>query len=99
MRHLDLARTLERTFQQLQKYETGYNRMSAGVLYDLGRALHVAPGYFYDGYSPADPLPSKPNYPPVPAAWSRLYHDLSPDDRRAVTTMIHLLIRKENPED
>ena len=36
-------------FQQVQKYETGQNRVSASRLWDLAKALDVAVGYFYDG--------------------------------------------------
>lgn len=36
-------------FQQVQKYETGQNRVSASRLWDLARALEVPVGYFYDG--------------------------------------------------
>jgi len=82
-----LAALIGRTFQQLQKYESGANRISASMLYDLGRALHVAPGYFYDGYNQADPPPSQPDHLPVPASWLRLYHDLPKEARRAIITM------------
>lgn len=36
-------------FQQLQKYETGANRVSASRLCDLAEALDVAPHYFFKG--------------------------------------------------
>ena len=36
-------------FQQIQKYETGINRISAATLWLLAQALGVDPGYFYDG--------------------------------------------------
>ena len=36
-------------FQQVQKYETGQNRVSASRLWDLAKALNVPVGYFYDG--------------------------------------------------
>lgn len=36
-------------FQQLQKYETGANRVSASRLCDLATALRVAPSYFFEG--------------------------------------------------
>jgi len=38
------------TFQQIQKYERGINRMGASRLYDFGRALTVPISYFYEGY-------------------------------------------------
>jgi len=39
------------TFQQVQKYEKGVNRISAGRLYEVAAALGVPVGYFYDGAS------------------------------------------------
>lgn len=43
-----LADALGLTFQQVQKYERGANRIGAGRLYDLSRALEVPVSYFYD---------------------------------------------------
>ena len=43
-----LAEALGLTFQQVQKYERGANRISASRLYELGRVLEVAIGFFYD---------------------------------------------------
>lgn len=37
------------TFQQVQKYEKGLNRISASRLFELAQALRVPVGYFYDG--------------------------------------------------
>lgn len=36
-------------FQQVQKYETGENRMSASRLFDLAAALNVPVAHFYQG--------------------------------------------------
>jgi transcriptional regulator with XRE-family HTH domain len=36
-------------FQQVQKYETGFNRVSASRLIDFSRALDVSPMRFFDG--------------------------------------------------
>lgn len=38
-------------FQQVQKYETGQNRISASRLWELARAVDVPIGYFFDGLS------------------------------------------------
>ncbi|WP_439633916.1 helix-turn-helix domain-containing protein [Glycocaulis sp.] len=43
-----LAAKVGITFQQLQKYENGVNRIGAGRLYELARALEVPVGYFYE---------------------------------------------------
>lgn len=36
-------------FQQIQKYETGMNRVSASRLWDISRALDVPPSFFFEG--------------------------------------------------
>lgn len=45
----DLASAIGVTFQQLQKYERGSNRVSASALVLLAQALGVAPTIFLDG--------------------------------------------------
>ena len=45
----DLGRALGLTFQQIQKYEKGTNRISASQLWDMARFLQVDIGYFYAG--------------------------------------------------
>jgi|JI6StandDraft_1071083.scaffolds.fasta_scaffold00116_62 transcriptional regulator with XRE-family HTH domain len=45
----ELADRLGVTFQQIQKYERGANRVSAGRLFDLAQALETRIAYFYDG--------------------------------------------------
>lgn len=44
-----MADSLGITFQQIQKYEKGTNRISAGRLLDLSRTLQVPVGYFFEG--------------------------------------------------
>ncbi|MEL7128166.1 MAG: helix-turn-helix transcriptional regulator [Pseudomonadota bacterium] len=44
-----LGELLSLTFQQVQKYEKGVNRISAGRLYEMAAVLGVPIGYFYDG--------------------------------------------------
>jgi transcriptional regulator with XRE-family HTH domain len=41
------------TFQQVQKYERGTNRMGSSRLYQVSRVLEVPVEYFFEGYSPA----------------------------------------------
>jgi transcriptional regulator with XRE-family HTH domain len=43
-----LGDSLGLTFQQVQKYERGVNRVSASRLFDLARVLEVPIGFFYD---------------------------------------------------
>jgi transcriptional regulator with XRE-family HTH domain len=44
-----LAEALGLTFQQVQKYERGANRISASKLYEIARALNVPIGWFFEG--------------------------------------------------
>jgi transcriptional regulator with XRE-family HTH domain len=37
------------TFQQVQKYEKGVNRIAAGRLFDIAEALDAPVTFFYDG--------------------------------------------------
>jgi len=53
----DLADGLGVSFQQVQKYERGTNRVSASRLYDIGACLGVSVDYFFEG------LPSNINAP------------------------------------
>jgi transcriptional regulator with XRE-family HTH domain len=44
-----LAEALGVTFQQVQKYEKGVNRISASRLFEIAAVLNVPVGHFYDG--------------------------------------------------
>lgn len=44
-----LAEALGITFQQVQKYERGANRVSASKLWEIATALKTPVAYFYDG--------------------------------------------------
>jgi len=41
------------TFQQIQKYERGTNRIGAGRLFEISNILDVPVAYFYEGYDGA----------------------------------------------
>ena len=43
-----LGESLGISYQQIQKYETGANRVSAGRLYLIANRLDVSPGWFFD---------------------------------------------------
>ncbi len=44
-----LAEAVGIKFQQIQKYETGMNRVSASRLWDIAHALNVDVSFFYEG--------------------------------------------------
>lgn len=49
----DLAKSIGLTFQQVQKYERGTNRISVSRLADISQALKVTMDYFLDGCMPS----------------------------------------------
>lgn len=51
MTQQQLAEAVGIKFQQIQKYETGMNRVSASRLWDISRALGVSASYFFEGLS------------------------------------------------
>jgi transcriptional regulator with XRE-family HTH domain len=53
----ELAKALGITFQQVQKYENGTNRISCSRLYDIGRALKTPINYFFADLSDKTPGP------------------------------------------
>lgn len=50
MTQRELANKVNVTFQQIQKYERGVNRISIGTLYDICTALEVQPAEFLQDF-------------------------------------------------
>ena len=48
-----LAKALDISYQQVQKYETGANRVSAGRLYEIAKRLEVDVAYFFENLEPS----------------------------------------------
>ncbi|MDF2966050.1 MAG: hypothetical protein K0Q51_1438 [Rickettsiaceae bacterium] len=45
----EVARALGLSVQQIQKYETGENRLSSSKLYQIAKSLHAPIEYFFEG--------------------------------------------------
>lgn len=54
MTQQQLAEGVGIKFQQIQKYETGMNRVSASRLWDIARVLEVPIAYFFEGLDQAE---------------------------------------------
>ena len=54
MTQQNLAEKVGIKFQQIQKYETGMNRISASRLWDIASALGVPVGFFFEGLHEGD---------------------------------------------
>lgn len=52
MTQQQLAEQVGIKFQQIQKYETGANRVSASRLWAISQTLGVAVGHFFEGIEP-----------------------------------------------
>jgi len=50
-----LAEAIGVRFQQIQKYESGLNQLSAGRLWAVATALRVSPNYFFEGLANDQP--------------------------------------------
>ena len=64
MTQQQLAEQVGIKFQQIQKYETGMNRISASRVWDIAETLAVPVSYFFDGldqkavaHAAGDPMP------------------------------------------
>ena len=53
MTQQQLAEAVGIKFQQIQKYETGMNRISASRLWDISKALDVPVSFFFEGLEDA----------------------------------------------
>jgi transcriptional regulator with XRE-family HTH domain len=53
-----LGEALGLTFQQVQKYEKGTNRIGASRLQQISKALGVAPAFFFDGVQSGELQPA-----------------------------------------
>jgi transcriptional regulator with XRE-family HTH domain len=60
MSQTELGSVLDVTFQQVQKYETGSNRISAGRLQQVAEVLEVPVTYFYSGLQDRVDPPTAP---------------------------------------
>src|SRR6266481_2040021 len=62
-----LGEAIGLTFQQVQKYERGANRIGASRLHDLSRVLDVPVSFFFDDMDPVRPRRSPQVLPsPLP---------------------------------
>ncbi len=57
MTQQQLAEKVGIKFQQIQKYETGMNRVSASRLWDIADALEVPVAFFFEGLTEDDADP------------------------------------------
>lgn len=96
-----LAQLLGLTFQQIQKYERGVNRIGSSRLYELGQILHVPVSFFFDdmaeGQSFRGQEPLVPGLAEEPAGFAfDDDHDL-PLDKRETLELVRAYNRISDP--
>lgn len=62
-----LAEQVGIKFQQIQKYETGMNRVSASRLWDIANVLGVPVSFFFEGMGSEDAITDNGNTADMPA--------------------------------
>ena len=62
-----LGNALGISFQQVQKYEVGTNRVAAGRLWDMANILEVDVGYFFEGIQKRAKRKARPRKSPTAA--------------------------------
>ncbi|MNS91450.1 helix-turn-helix protein [compost metagenome] len=104
----DLGRALGLTFQQIQKYEKGANRVSASKLWDIARFFKVDIGYFFEGLTTAPPgmaegeaEPFVHDFPATRQSMEigRLAPQLSVRQQKLVLDMMREMTSHESPAD
>lgn len=62
-----LAEKVGIKFQQIQKYETGANRVSASRLWDIAEALEADVSFFFAGMDQVEELPAESEANAIPS--------------------------------
>lgn len=101
-----LAKAVHVSFQQVQKYERGLNRVSASRLLEIAIALNVTPSFFFEDVPPeaitTKPLGSdapkpRPLADPMTKTETMVivqnYYRLPHDQRRVITALVDSMVR------
>ena len=93
-----LGEAIGLTFQQVQKYERGANRVGASRLYDLSRVLDVPVSFFFDDISPEAAAAAAGE--PVPGGAAALAQRYEPDPmmRRETLELVRAYYRIPDPQ-
>ena len=100
----DLAKSVGLTFQQVQKYESGANRVSASRLYHIAESLDVPVSFFFDDMPREGGLAEapKPAFEPDRELLelTRNYRSISDAEvRRGIYELVKRLASKEDAAD
>ncbi|PHQ98688.1 MAG: transcriptional regulator [Marinosulfonomonas sp.] len=87
------------SFQQLQKYETGANRVSASRMFELSKLLDITPAFFFEGlegqnYDTMPPMDMETAR--IAAALSRIKNKKL---KNRINTLISEIVRSSSSSD
>ena len=91
-----LAERLGLTFQQVQKYERGTNRLSASALWRAGDAVNVPVSYFFDGLGQGRAAPDYQDLDVVVLKLTQKVRGLAPEVREKLSALISTLVRESD---
>ncbi|MDD9911943.1 MAG: helix-turn-helix transcriptional regulator [Alphaproteobacteria bacterium] len=87
-----LAKQLGITFQQIQKYENGTNRISASKLYELSQILKAPVQFFFENCQKTPQLTEKPSeLTTKELTLIKNFRELSPAQQQALANFISKL--------
>ncbi len=106
MSQSQLADALGLTFQQVQKYERGSNRVSASKLFEIAEALELSISTFFEGLDRSDPEGTSMSgeliqFANMPGA-TKLMHAfrrLTPNVRKALADLVGVMPPDSEVED
>lgn len=103
-----IAAAIGVTFQQVQKYEKGTNRMGASRLQQMSKELRVPVAYFFEGapgFGTTGPADTTPDISAEFLATSegvalaKLWSRLGPEVRRAIVKLCEALVENADGEE
>ncbi len=97
MTQTSLGEAIGLTFQQLQKYEIGTNRVSASRLFDLSRVLDVPIAHFFDDM-PTAVAASSPANKKRGGAKKPPSYELDPMAKRETLELVRAYYKISNPQ-
>ena len=89
-----LGEAIGLTFQQVQKYERGANRIGASRLYDLSRVLDVPVSFFFDDAPVTDNDLLRQGTDETPATFE---HEVDPMAKRETLELVRAYYRIVDP--
>ncbi|NNF23905.1 MAG: helix-turn-helix transcriptional regulator [Rhodobacteraceae bacterium] len=95
MSQSDVAQGLGMSFQQVQKYESGANRIAAGRLYEVSVLLNFPVEHFYAGFGDKIGASEQPLEPRAAQAARDLSRIRNPGKRDMIVSLIQEILRDQ----